>query len=126
MQCTKCRTSYSTENLDHALVSDRSDKMTAYKASELYKVPYQTLLDKLKNIYTNPSGHATVLRKEEEELIVQWIHHMADIRFPATKEKLLHSVGKLVKELNRPNPFKDGIPGTHWYEAFSKRNPDVS
>ncbi|GBP77871.1 hypothetical protein EVAR_54036_1 [Eumeta japonica] len=38
---------------------------------------------------------------------------MGEIWFPGTKEQLLHSVSKLVEELNRPNPFKDEIPGRH-------------
>ncbi|CAG4974201.1 unnamed protein product [Colias eurytheme] len=117
---------YTDEELQNALLKTRSGELTAYKASKLYKVPYQTLLDKLKNKHTNPAGHATVLTKDEEELIVKWVLHMADIGFPVSKEELLLSVGKLVRELNRANPFKDGIPGRDWYERFLKRNPTIS
>ena len=45
-------------------------------------MPYQTLLDKLKNKHANPAWHATVLTKEEEQLVVKWIYHMAGIGFP--------------------------------------------
>lgn len=92
----------------------------------MYKLPYQTLLDKIKNKHPNPSGQPTVLKKEEEEILVKWVHHMAEIGFPVTKEQFLHSVGRLVTEINRPNTFKDGIPGREWYRSFLKRNPSMS
>lgn len=75
--------------------------MTAYKASMVHKVPYQTLLDKLINIYRNPSGHATVYNSPT------W-----QTRLPGTKEPLLQFVEKLVKE---------ELPGRLWFEAFKKK-----
>lgn len=97
-----------SENINHALVPVRNSEMIAYKASKLYEVPYQTLSDKLKNIHINRFGHTTVFTKVEESLIVKWIHHRAKIEFPLTKEQFPF------------HPFKDGIPGRHWYRVFQK------
>ncbi|KAJ8932260.1 hypothetical protein NQ314_014806 [Rhamnusium bicolor] len=32
----------------------------------------------------------------------------------------------LIKKLDRDNPFTNGRPGRHWYQAFLKRNPELS
>lgn len=102
--------------------------MTIYRASKVYNIPNQTLHDKINKKYKKQesAGAPTVLSSTEEGLLVKWVLHMAEIGFPVTKDQLLHSVAKLLIGLNRPNPFKDGVPGRHWYEAFLKRNPIIS
>lgn len=40
-----------------------------------------------------------------------------------TKEQLLQTVSKLVENLNRPNAFKDGVPGIKWFLGFMQRHP---
>uniref|UniRef100_A0A6P7FI18 Uncharacterized protein LOC114330406 n=1 Tax=Diabrotica virgifera virgifera TaxID=50390 RepID=A0A6P7FI18_DIAVI len=119
---------YTPELLNEALESIQSKTMSAYKASKLYNIPKQTLLDKIHRKYTKQSfaGAPTILTTTEENLIVKWVHHLADIGFPVTKDQLLYSVSKLVKELNRPHKFKNGLPGRHWYEGFLKRNSTIT
>jgi len=45
------------------------------------------------------SGPATILTSEEENIVVEWILHMSVNDFCITKEQLLNSFLKLVKDL---------------------------
>ncbi|XP_067621255.1 uncharacterized protein [Eurosta solidaginis] len=56
----------------------------------------------------------------------QWILELGEVGFPITKTQLLDSVTKLIKSLNRKNPFKDVKPGKKWYNGFLARHPEVS
>lgn len=78
-------------------------------------------------LYNNEKcGKQPVLNQNEEKQIVDLIHYLGKCRFPVTKEQLLHTVAKLVENLNRPNPFKDGVPGKKWFLGFMCRHPVVS
>lgn len=119
---------YTPETLQKALSEINNGTMTVYKASKIYKVPRQTLYDKVNDKYKkqNRTGAPTVLSQKEEALIVDWVIMMAQIGFPVTKDILVQSVRKLVAELGRANKFKEGYPGRHWFEGFLKRNPEIS
>jgi hypothetical protein len=53
---------------------------------------------------------ATILTTKEELLLENWVIELGRAGFPVTKNELLISVAHLVKNLNRPNKFKEGIP----------------
>ncbi|XP_046145944.1 MFS-type transporter clz9-like [Osmia bicornis bicornis] len=59
-------------------------------------------------------------------MLVDWILSIANKGFPFTKDVLLDSVQLLIKKMNRQNPFTNGRPGRHWFEAFMKRHPQLS
>lgn len=96
-------------------------------AARQYNIPRSTLDDKIRGRYSVEcsKGPATVLSKEEEDHLRRWLIFMADSGFPITKAQLLDSVSLLIKKLKRENPFKNGRPGRHWFEAFIKRHPEV-
>lgn len=101
--------------------------MSVYKASKLYNVPETTLRNKRQDLYSNEKcGKKPVLNLNEEEQIVDWIHYLCKCGFPVTKKQLLHTVSKLVKDLGRPNKFKDGVPGKKWILGFTQRHPAVA
>lgn len=93
-----------------------------------YKIPRTTLNGKISGQYpvSIRKGPETVLTSEEECHLENWLLHIADAGFPATKTQLLDSVQHLVQTLNRKTPFVDGRPGRHWYEAFLKRHPQIA
>jgi hypothetical protein len=66
------------------------------------------------------------LTAQEEKQIVDWIHFLGRTGFPVGKQQLLEVVRKLVINLDRPNPFKDGLPGKGWFQNFMKRHPTVA
>ncbi|XP_026465236.1 uncharacterized protein LOC113367875 [Ctenocephalides felis] len=119
---------YLPETLEKALKEIRDGTLSVYKASRTYKIPNQTLYDKIHGKYKKQgrAGAPAVLTPEEENLIVEWVITMAQMGFPVTKDILLNSRHKLVAELGRSNKFKEGYPGRHWYEGFLRRNPLIS
>lgn len=122
----KKRKKYTKAQVAKALSSIQQG-MSIYKASKLYKVPESTLRNKRDEIYVNEKcGRQPVLNKSEEKQIVDWIRYLSTAGFPVSKNQLLHTVSTLVENLNRPNPFKHGVPGKSWYLGFMQRHPTVS
>lgn len=97
-------------------------------AAAKFKVPRTTLLNKSKEKYQEERrmGPPTILSKEEEERIVQWMFTRAKAGFPVTKNNLLDGVSNFLKKIQRPNPFTQGVPGRSWFESFLKRHPNIS
>jgi len=117
---------YSKEALQAALTGIKNG-LSYTKASYQFGIPKTTLIDKMHKKYNENAtpGAPTILTAEEEAHIVNWILHLGAAGFPVTKTQLLESVSILVNELKRPNPFKNGMPGRHWYEGFLNRHPEV-
>lgn len=124
----KKRLKYSHENMEKALQDIREKKISINQAAKLYNVPKTTVLDTLKEKYKNPGniGGPTILTNSEEMLLVKWIIELGEVGFPITKTQLLESVCKLINNLGRKNPFKNGQPGKKWYNGFLARHPEVS
>ncbi|KAK9685835.1 hypothetical protein QE152_g37643 [Popillia japonica] len=97
-------------------------------ASKTFGVPRITLRNKLKGISPEICNMApsTILSTEEVLRIVTWLADIAKAGFPVTKQGLVDTVAKLIKDLERKTPFCDGIPGKKWFKAFLKRHPNIS
>lgn len=124
---TKKYGKYSQESLKNAIEAIKNG-MPCATASKIYKIPRITLFYKSTGKYPVQckSGVSTVLSKEEEGHLSKWIVDLSTTGFPVTKEQLLDSVALLIKKLKRPNNFKNGRPGRHWYEGFMTRHPEIS
>lgn len=123
----KIRFQYSAAVMEEAVEAVRNG-MPAARASREFKVPRTTILGKVQGKVPigRKIGPDTILTKEEENLLVKWIFHIANCGFPTTRLQLIDSVQLLIKNLKRPNTFTNGRPGRHWYESFLKRHPEVS
>ncbi|KAF9409673.1 hypothetical protein HW555_011027 [Spodoptera exigua] len=120
------RKQYASAQLEAALLAI-NEGTSIYEASKTYGIPRTTLRDKRNNKYINEHcGKQTVLTKEEEKRLVDWIFYLGKSGFPVTKDQLLETVAKLVENLNRSNPFKDGVPGKGWFLKFMARHPTIS
>nr|UUG47255.1 ORF42 [Bracoviriform inaniti] len=123
------RTKKYTENdLNFAIKIVREGKMSANRASNEFKIPKGTLINKLHQ--DSPSnqkkGPATILLPKEEELIKNWIIDKARLGFPMHPEDVKDAVQKIVVEEKRPNPFTNNRPGKKWFSLFLQRNPDIA
>ncbi|XP_063543894.1 uncharacterized protein LOC134752214 [Cydia strobilella] len=117
---------YTHSQLNKAL-EQISQGMTIYQASKNYNIPETTLRDKRDRRYKNPKcGVQPILSVQDETQIVDWIHYLDSSGVPVNKKRLLDIVSKFAKNLNRPNPFKDGVPGRCWFKNFMKRHPSVA
>lgn len=117
---------YPEEQMNLAVDAVRKG-MPVATAAKRFSVPRITLMYKAKGKTPQHRrmGPDTVLKKEEENLLVQWILTMAKAGFPLTKTELLDSVQHLIQELKRKNPFVHNRPGKTWYNAFIKRHPNI-
>ncbi|XP_069358266.1 uncharacterized protein [Maniola hyperantus] len=71
-------------------------------------------------------GPDPVLGREIEEKLSKWLINMAKCGFPLTKQDLIESVSKIIRDSGIKNPFKEGKPGDTWYHNFLKRHPEIS
>ena len=63
-----------------------------------------------------------VLRKVEEQCLVNWAIEMNKIGYGQTRRQVCEMVKKILHKDGRPNPFKDNRPGKDWWYAFLARN----
>ena len=105
----KKRAKWTDENLVHAIACYDA----RYKLGECCKtfnIPKSSLRDHLSGRTTSRKiGAKTVLTKQEEGLIIEYMDEMVEIGHPLTPQMLKLKVGEICQ--GRLTPFKDGIPG---------------
>lgn len=118
---------YSVENMLKAIEAVNNGS-SIKRAAKSFNVPRTTLSDKVrgKTPIDRKMGPQSILSPAEENILEDWILHLASRRFPVTRDQLLDSVQALIKKLGKPNPFTNNRPGRHWYDAFLKRHPNIS
>ncbi|CAK1588131.1 unnamed protein product, partial [Parnassius mnemosyne] len=120
---------YSQTDLESALKDIRERGYGIRETCKKYNIPRSTVQDRLSGKRTdklNNPGPEPVLGISMEKEVVQWIIKIAKCGFPVKKQELLDTVQKILKDYQRPNPFKDDRPGQTWYSGFLKRNPEIS
>ncbi|KAK9711873.1 Tc5 transposase DNA-binding domain [Popillia japonica] len=70
-------------------------------------------------------GPESILQKNEEDLLVDWIVTVAKVGFPITNPELLDSVQHLIQELQHENPCSGNRPDKTWFRAFLKHHPNI-
>ena len=115
------------EKMKLALDKIDSGELSYRQAQSMYGIPRSTLYDhKTGKVSTSKRGPATVLTSAEEDMLVQWSLHMADIGYGRTREQLCLTVKKILDKDGRPNPFRDNYPGKDWWYTFLRRHPELS
>lgn len=117
---------YSETQMQAAIV-DVSKGVAVATAARNHGVPRVTLMYKVKGKtpIQRKIGRQPYLTKEEEDSLVKWIHIVGKAGFPVTTEMLLDIFQKIMKDLNRSNPFVNDRPGRSWLSSFFKRNPSL-
>ena len=107
---------------------DMDDGLSGVQASIKWGIPRSTLIDLKKGRYSvySHSGPPTVLTKDEELLLCNWLIEMCRRGMPINKRSLLDTVQKILTEDGRTNPFKDNRPGDSWYNLFIARHPHIA
>lgn len=93
--------------------------MSKKAAARKHGVPRGTIQFRLSKKFTKAEhGPPPIVNKDEEDMLVKWISDCCRKGFPKRKEDVQLSVQEFLTLNNRPNPFKDGLPGIAWYQAF--------
>ena len=119
---------YKKASLQLAVALVQSGAMSLRKAAISYGVPKSTLSYKLhgRTAMEFRQGPRTVLFAEEEEKIASWAINMSRIGYGRTRQELLSTVQKILKEDGCPNPFKNDKSGKDWLNGFLKRHPNLA
>ena len=104
------------------------DGSTLRQAAKLYNVPVETLRRRCDGTVTLDCkpGPSTVLTVEEEQCLAEYIIEMADRGFGLVSEDLMRTAFTIVERSGRPHPFRNGMAGRGWLEAFRRRHPQIS
>nr|CAI5829451.1 unnamed protein product [Callosobruchus analis] len=101
--------------------------MPKLQASRKHGISRQTLQfrlsKKFKRIGHGPSSYLT---EEEEDVLQKWIMESYRKGFPQRRHDIQTSVKSFLDDNPRKNPFKNNIPGKHWYRAFLRRHPEIA
>ena len=118
---------YTQDDLEAAIGVIKQQFMSIRQASKAFNVPRSTLQDKVNERVPlkATSGPDPVLKKDEEQRLVDWCLHMARIGYGRTRGEFLDVVQRIIQKDERPTPFKDSRPGKDWYYQFLKRHPEL-
>lgn len=116
---------YTKETLAAAIQSVKSNILGLRAASKNYSIPYSTLqchLTGRRGKKSQTGGRCTALKKEDEELLVQYLKTLEKSGFGLSRKELLDVIQQYVNRNKIQTPFKNGRPGKDWFILFRKRN----
>ena len=122
------RKRWNMESMKAALEAVKMDSKGLREAARDFDVPITTLkrrVDGLVEVDARP-GPSTVLTKQEEDRLCEYCLIMADMGFGLTIENVRTVAYRLAEASGRSHPFQNRIAGRDWYEAFTKRHPQLS
>ena len=117
------RGQWSDESLKLAIDAlDQGYKMA--EVSRKYEIPRSSLRDNFEGRTRNRKmGPKTILSKEEEEKLVEYIELMVHWGHPMTPIQVKSKVAEITQE--RVTPFKNGFSGESWLHWFRARHPEL-
>ena len=117
-----------TEDLRTALQDLQTNKKSIRVIAAAYGIPKSTLFDYAsgKVEIGSKQGPPTTLTIAEEQKLVDYAIHMAEIGYGRTREQICSTVKKIIDSDGRPNPFHGNKPGRKWWALFKKRHPNIS
>lgn len=118
---------YTLESLKEAL-NAIGKGVTLGEAAKHYGIPKTTLFAKFhhRSPLECSKGPQTVLGKEIEDEILNWIIYKGERGFPVVKSELLDNIQKYLTDTKQKTVFKNNRPGKHWYTSFMARHPELS
>ena len=125
--CRKVK-NYTEDDMLNALAAVKNGEMSQYKAAKVYKIPKQTLNDRVTNkvSVTCKQGRPARLTTEEEKAIAEICATFAEWGMGLGKSQVLGIVADYLRANKKSHLFPKGIPGNDWWRSFLKRNPSIS
>ncbi|XP_005108581.1 uncharacterized protein LOC101858516 [Aplysia californica] len=117
----KKRLNYTEESMIAAYDSV-SKGMKLREAARTHGVPYPTLRARVNGQPSLRQIDRTVLSREKENQLTEWLTESSRRGFGRTKEQLLSTVQKCLNSKAETTVFKDNMPGEKWYRLFRKRH----
>ena len=98
------------------------------EAARLYNVPVETLRRRVNgsvSIDCKP-GPPTVLLREEEDKVAEYLITMADMGYGVNRETVMHIAYTIAEKTGRKHPFTGESAGRSWFEGFQRRHPELT
>uniref|UniRef100_A0A1X7SKR4 HTH CENPB-type domain-containing protein n=3 Tax=Amphimedon queenslandica TaxID=400682 RepID=A0A1X7SKR4_AMPQE len=121
----KSRKLWTDESMHAAVISVTEEGKGLRESARLYNVPVETLRRRTNgtvSVDCKP-GPATVLSKEEEDKLCEYLIMMADMGYGLTRETVMHSAFVIAEKFNKKHPFTGDSAGRSWFDGFRKRHP---
>ncbi|KAG5879968.1 hypothetical protein JTB14_036180 [Gonioctena quinquepunctata] len=116
-----------SEEVVQAAFKDINYGMPKKQAAIKYGIPRSTLQFRLSDKFTKiEHGPRTYLTRDEENILESWILESHRKGFPKRKDDIQASVKSFLDNHPRSTPFKDNLPGEHWYQCFLQRHEKLS
>jgi hypothetical protein len=89
----------SADDLREAIEEVKNGTVTAWKAAKKYKIPYQSLKNKIDGKYDGGKhGATTKLTAADEDQLVDWIKRRARIGHPIDKAEFFEAVTQIAEK----------------------------
>ncbi|KAK8387306.1 hypothetical protein O3P69_018117 [Scylla paramamosain] len=116
---------YMQEQVKRAVELVRSKQMFLKGASKAFGIPYGTLGDKVRGRRPMQAASKTVLLKEEEKKLVDWLIEVSQRGFGWTKDNFKDMMKTILDTRGAKTVFKENCPGKDWMQAFFNRHPEI-
>lgn len=118
---------FSEETLERVIANVKNKQVSLRQGAKALNVSVsflrQRVIGKMPLVAEKETrGRKTVLASNEEVELANYLKILAKWGFGMTQLETRNVVGEFCVSNNRPNPFKDGVPGRDWYQGFAKRH----
>lgn len=86
---------YNSGNLQLAIQEVGDNTISVWNASKKFKIPYQTLKEKIDGTHNGKIGVSTILSAEDESELAEWIRERAKRAFGVEKKELLEAASNI-------------------------------
>ena len=117
---TAKRKLWSEESMYAAAVQSVQEGKSLREASRLYNVPLETLRRRTTGVVEMDCkpGPKTVLTKEEEDRLMNYLIQMADMGYGLSREDVMFMAYAIVERSGRKHPFQNDKAGRGWFDGF--------
>lgn len=108
----------------HAIIEG---KLSLCKASKKYNIPKTTLHERISNCQLEKPqrGTCTMLTKEEEERLANWVLQCWQCGFQNLREHIISYEAKTLLAKSGRKDLRNGTFSRRWYVGFCRRHPEV-
>ena len=115
-----CRQKWSAQSMEQAVASVKDEGTGLRQVSRLYNVPVEMLRRRVNGCVEMDCrpGPATVLLKEEEDQIYDYLLEMCEMGFGISRETVMRIAFLLPKKQARNTHLRERWPGVHHIKDF--------
>ena len=115
---------YDEETLLKAIEDCKSCKIS--DVALVYKIPIQTLRNKVNSAHSKSPGRPTALSKDFEDMIAKHLLTCSNFGMPLNKDDIGYMVKSAVdKENVKIKNFVDNLPGIDWVRSVPMRQKEI-